>query len=251
MLRSLLVDFMTAAGFLTLAPAPGGGGLDRLARAAGFFPVVGAFVGAVGAAAGALALWAGFGEWLAAAFAVAAQIVLTGGLHEDGLADFADGLGGRDRAARLAAMRDGAIGAWAVLALGGVMLFRVGALAGIFVSGGAVAGLAALVATGALSRAAVAGAMRWMKRARADGLAASAGRPPPAAVALAGLSAAVCGAPLGAAATAAIAAAAGGAAVIGGLAARRLGGATGDVFGAVQAVAETAALCALVAAAGA
>lgn len=147
---SLLVDLATAVGFLTLAPAPGGGGLDRLARAAGFFPLVGAFVGAAGGAAAALALWAGFGPWLAAAFAVAAQTVLTGGLHEDGLADFADGLGGRDRAARLAAMRDGAVGAWAVLALGGVMTFRVGALAGILASGGAVAGLAALVATGAL-----------------------------------------------------------------------------------------------------
>lgn len=247
----LLADFMTAVGFLTLAPAPGGGGLDRLARAAGFFPVVGAFVGAAGGAAAALALWAGFGQWLAAAFAVAVQVVLTGGLHEDGVADFADGLGGRDRAARLAAMRDGAVGAWAVLALGGVMVFRVGALAGILALGGAAAGLAALVATGALSRAAVAGAMRWTRRARADGLAASAGRPPRGALALAGLSAAVCAAPLGVAGAAAFAAAAGGAAAVCGLAARRLGGATGDVFGAVQAVAETAALCALVAATGA
>ena len=263
MRASPLSDMATAAAFLTIAPAPAGGGLERLARAAGFFPVVGAAVGVAGGAVAALALWAGFGAGLAAVFAVAAQIVLTGALHEDGLADFADGLGGRDRAARLAAMRDSAVGVYGVLALGGAMAIRVGALAGILAAGvagsaafAAPVALAALAATGALSRAALAGAMRWTERARNDGLAASAGRPPAAALALAGLSAGLCAAPagfvFGAAATAAAAlAAAVAAAALCRLAARRLGGATGDVFGAVQTVAEAAALCALAAAWGA
>ena len=259
MRASPLSDMATAAAFLTIAPAPAGAGLERLARAAGFFPVVGAAVGVAGGAVAALALWAGFGAGLAAIFAVAAQVVLTGALHEDGLADFADGLGGRDRAARLAAMRDSAVGVYGVLALGGAMAIRVGALAEILAAGGArleaPAALAALAATGALSRAALAGAMRWTERARNDGLAASAGRPPAAALALAGLSAGLCAAPagfvFGAAATAAAAlTAAVAAAALCRLAARRLGGATGDVFGAVQTVAETAALCALAAAWG-
>ena len=260
MRASPLSDLATAAAFLTIAPAPAGGGLERLARAAGFFPVVGAAVGVAGGAVAALALWAGFGAGLAAVFAVAAQVVLTGALHEDGLADFADGLGGRDHAARLAAMRDSAVGVYGVLALGGATAIRVGALAEILATGvtrlEAPTALAALAATGALSRAALAGAMRWTERARNDGLAASAGRPPAAALALAGLSAGLCAAPagfvFGAAATAAAAlTAAAAAAALCRLAARRLGGATGDVFGAVQTVAETAALCALAAAWGA
>ena len=219
-------------------------------------------MGVAGGAVAALALWAGFGAGLAAVFAVAAQIVLTGALHEDGLADFADGLGGRDHAARLAAMRDSAVGVYGVLALGGATAIRVGALAEILAAGGAGSARSQRPQRWRrLQRRGRCRARRWRGRcagrsARAvTDLPASAGRPPAAALALAGLSAGLCAAPagfvFGAAATAAAAlTAAVAAAALCRLAARRLGGATGDVFGAVQTVAETAALCALAAAWG-
>ena len=87
------------------------------ARAYGWFPAVGALVGAVGG----LVLWGAGGAvppLAAALLAVAAQVLLTGGLHEDGLADVADGFGGgRDRERRLAIMRDSRIGTYGALAL--------------------------------------------------------------------------------------------------------------------------------------
>ena len=159
-----LADIAVAVGFLTRLPVPGAGGAGRLAAAAGWFPLVGAGVGAVGAGVAAAALWAGFGPWLAAVFAVGAQAALTGALHEDGLADAADGLGGRDRAARLRIMRDGAVGSYAAVTLVLALAARIGAIAA-HAEGGAPA--AALVASGAVSRAAMVAAMRGMPPARA------------------------------------------------------------------------------------
>src|SRR5262245_35049100 len=79
----------------------------QLADAAWAFPLVGAGIGAVTALAFVLAQLVGFGDWPTAALSVLAGIGLTGALHEDGLADAADGLfGGRDREARLAIMAD-------------------------------------------------------------------------------------------------------------------------------------------------
>jgi adenosylcobinamide-GDP ribazoletransferase len=87
------------------------------ARAAAWFPLVGAGVGALAAAAFALTARAhllALAAWAALGVAVAA----TGGFHEDGLADCADGLfGGHDRARRLAIMRDSRLGSYGVLAL--------------------------------------------------------------------------------------------------------------------------------------
>ncbi len=241
----ILADLTTAVGFLTRFPAAAGGSPGRLASAAGFFPLVGAAVGVIGGAVAEAALWVGLGPWLAAVFAVAAQLALTGALHEDGLADAADGFGGgRDRAAKLAIMRDSAAGSYAVLTVAVVLAARAGAVAALAPSGWLIA---ALAASGAASRAAMAVAMRWLPPARADGLAARAGKPgrPTLAVALALMAA--CAAPLGATGGGAVVAGAAlGAASIGWLAMRQIGGATGDVFGAAQAVAEVAGLCALV-----
>ncbi len=239
-----------AVRFLTLVPMPGPAGGGELRAAARYFPLVGAAVGAAGGCAAEAALWAGFGPQLAAVFAVAAQLALTGALHEDGLADSADGLcGGRDRAARLAIMRDSAVGTYGVLALAAVLAARAGALAELAPAG---ALAAAMAASGAASRAAMTAAMRLLPPARGDGLAARAGRPGGAGMALALLTAAVCAAPLvGGGALALAGGAAAGAAAVGAFARRRIGGATGDVFGAAQAVSEAAALCALAACAAA
>ena len=248
-LRARAADLGAAVAFLTLLPVPGGGGSGRLARAAGWFPLVGAAVGAAGGAAAAGAAWIGLGPWLAAVFAVALQLALTGALHEDGLADTADGLGGGDRAARLAIMRDGAVGAYAVLALGAATAARVGAVAATVEAGWPVA---AMAASGAVSRAAMVAVMHRLPHARDDGLAAAAGSPGRGALAQALLLAALCAVPLAASGIAVpLALAAGAAAAAAGvarLARRRLGGATGDVYGAAQTAAEALGLCAAAAA---
>ena len=114
--------------------------------------------------------------------AIAALACATGALHEDGLADFADGLGGASRARRLEIMRDPRVGSFGVIALVLALLARAGALAAL--AGPAEVGVA-LIAAAALSRALLPPAMLALPQARGDGLAVQAGRPHPARVAAA------------------------------------------------------------------
>lgn len=114
-LRRELAHLSSAIAFLTVLPVPDTGWEeDRLARASAWFPAVGLLVGGA-----SVAVWwlAPGGPAVAAGLALLAGILLTGALHEDGLADTADGLGGRDRAHRLEIMGDSRIGAFGVLAL--------------------------------------------------------------------------------------------------------------------------------------
>jgi adenosylcobinamide-GDP ribazoletransferase len=109
-----------AITFLTIVPIPAAAsGRDRfdLNDALAWFPLVG---GAIGAFAGGLRLASQplFGRGPSTAIAMVGLVVVSGALHQDALADTADGLGVRgDRARRLAAMRDSATGAFGVLAL--------------------------------------------------------------------------------------------------------------------------------------
>ena len=84
-----------ALRFLTTLPLPykGGGTLDEAASSAAFFPLVGGILGILlgGAAWGALKLWP---PGVSAAVVLVFSVILTGGLHWDGAADLADGLGG-------------------------------------------------------------------------------------------------------------------------------------------------------------
>jgi len=230
---------------LALSPSEQTG---RLAVAAWAFPVVGALAGLAGGLAFAAAMALGLGAWLAAIVAIAVQLRLTGALHEDALADVADGIGGgATRARKLAIMRDSRVGAFGVVALVLALAARLAALATLAEPGAA---LAALIAAGALSRAAIAPVMAWLPPARADGLGAAAGRPDRAGLCATGAIAVLIALILlgPGAALLAFAAAAGGAAWIAGLARRHLGGQTGDVLGAAQQAAEVAALMAVVAA---
>ncbi len=247
-LRQGLRDLHLAAAFLTRVPLPDLGVLPAGALAAAMraFPLVG---GMVGLAAGLvfLAAHGSLPPLVAAIVAVAAGTVLTGGLHEDGLADAADGLGARGgRERRLEVMRDSRSGAYGVLALVVAVGLKAAALAAAPTG---LAGLGALVAAGALSRAVIPAAMQVMPPARSDGLGAGAGVPDASMAALAAvLGLMLCAAGLAWAAPAAIVAAAAAAALMVVAARRAFGGYTGDVLGAVQQAAETAIL---VAAAGA
>jgi adenosylcobinamide-GDP ribazoletransferase len=222
---------------------PEGRGIAAVAGACRAFPLVGA---AIGLAAGAVffaAQFLGLGVWLAAALAVTCQVLLSGALHEDGLADVVDGLGAYERARRLEIMRDSRIGTYGVLALILATVLRIAAVAGL-----ADNALAGLVVAAALSRAVMAWPMALLPPARDDGLVASAGTPPRGGVIegalIALVLALVISGPAGilAAATAAFAALS-----VAWLVGRAIGGITGDVIGAAQVLAEIAALLALVA----
>jgi adenosylcobinamide-GDP ribazoletransferase len=119
------------AALMLLTRIPTGSAGSSLAArgwASGWFPLVGALVGAVSAAAGVGAA-ALFGPHLGAVAAVAVAIVATGALHEDGLGDTADALGGaRDRAQIFAILKDSRHGTYGVLALLLAVIVRIGAI---------------------------------------------------------------------------------------------------------------------------
>ncbi|MFO1111826.1 MAG: adenosylcobinamide-GDP ribazoletransferase [Bradyrhizobium sp.] len=246
-----LDDFKTAIAFLTRLPMPHPQGPmpPNFVRAHRMFPLVGALIGA---AIGLLCLAlraAGLPDLAAAALALGGGMMLTGGLHEDGLADVADGFGGgRDIAAKLEIMRDSRLGTYGALALLVSFAAKLSALAALpdarIVYG--------MIAAHALARGVLPVMSLNLPYARKDGLAANAGRPD-AAVALAAMAIALVIALLAlswanafwAALVTAI-----GALVMAWLARRQIGGQTGDVLGATEQVAETAVLLLLAARVG-
>lgn len=124
---------LCAVQFLTRIPTPHLDGFepDWTTRAARYFPLVGLLVGAICAAMfwGASKIWQ---EPVAAVLAIGAGVLVTGGFHEDGLADTIDGLGGgQTRARRLAIMKDSRVGTYGVLALILVLGLKAAALAGL------------------------------------------------------------------------------------------------------------------------
>jgi adenosylcobinamide-GDP ribazoletransferase len=228
-----------AIAFLTrmplAAPTP-----QALAASLPWFPVVGALLGLFAAilyAAARLAL----PSLVAAALTVAAVTLLTGALHEDGLADSIDAWGGgSSRQETLRILRDPQHGTYAVLALVLSVLLRVAALASVT----PVAAIAALPAVHAISRGALIGLLMATRPARDDGLAAgfasvaSARRTSIALVVTAAVGVAMLGPWFIPAAAAVIAISW----LVRRLALRRIGGITGDVLGATQQLNEIALL---------
>ncbi len=156
---------------------------SAIAKAAWAFPIAGLVVGLIGAVVYGLAHKFGLPPWPAAALAVAATLLATGCLHEDGLADTADGFGGgTTREQKLGIMRDSHIGVYGVTALTIALLLRVGALASL---PNAHAIVWALLASHAAARATMPTLMFLLPPARNDGLSFEAGRPPGEAVAAA------------------------------------------------------------------
>src|SRR5205823_1129594 len=100
-----------------------------IARGSWAAPVAGAAVGLLGAMVYWIGHLMGLPPFLSAGLVLAATLAVTGCLHEDGLADTADGFGGRDRVRKLEIMRDSRIGTYGVCALVLSLLLRAGALA--------------------------------------------------------------------------------------------------------------------------
>lgn len=234
-----------ALAFLTRVPLGGRVpvGADDVARGAVLFPLVGAGIGAaVGAVA--VALDARLGVILAAALAVAVEALLTGAIHLDALADAADGLGAATRERALAIMREPQIGAFGAVALGIDLLVKTAALAAVLAGPDA---LLAAVAAFALGRAAPL-ALAWaLPDARAgEGIGSSLAGGARGLGLASGLALGVVAAAAALGLRGLVLAAAAAVAVLacGFVARRRLGGATGDVLGAVVELATTLALVA-------
>jgi len=240
-------DLLSAFALLTRLPLPNHRGTG--AGSAWAWPLVGAVLGACGAALASGALWLGVTPGVTAVLVLALGAMLTGGLHEDGLSDTADGLfGGWTRDRRLEIMKDSRVGSYGVLALVLVTLARWSALTALLVYGDH---WAALVATGAISRAPMALVMALLPNARGSGLSHATGRPAPGvAVVALGLAAGLALAVLGWSALGPLVVAAGIMVVLSVVALRKIGGQTGDILGALQQLVEAGCLTALAAAAG-
>lgn len=246
-IRRLPADTLACLAFFSRLPVARGGGVD-LRLGAGAWPLAGLLL-AVPAALLLLALRGlDVPPLVAASAALAATAALSGGLHEDGLSDAADGLGGgRTRQDKLAIMRDSRLGTYGALALVFTVLIRVAGLAAL--AWDAAAAALALLLTALLSRSIALWHWNALLPARADGLAVAAGRPDWAALLL--------GLALGGMAAVLLLLAFGGGAVLAlllaGLAVmlftrlcrRQIGGHTGDTIGAAQQIAETLLLAGL------
>ncbi|MEE2999166.1 MAG: adenosylcobinamide-GDP ribazoletransferase [Pseudomonadota bacterium] len=148
-----------------------------ISEASRFFPIVGAFIGLLASVVLWIAGWFGFSPVLLALFALLTITLLTGALHEDGLADTFDGLGGgitRDQ--KLKIMRDSQIGSYGVMALLFSFGLRWTAYTEITELGFSYI-FTTLIAVAAGSRAALPVIMYFVPVARDDGLSAGAGKP--------------------------------------------------------------------------
>ena len=244
-LAGIVSDIALAIGFLSRLPTSDAAlSAGRLARAARAFPVAGLGIGALAAIVYIAASAFGVAPWIAALLTVAMLIWLTRGLHEDGLADFSDGLGASEPGRRLEIMRDSRIGTFGVLALGLVVALRIATLAEL-----ADPTLVAqtLIAAAALSRAAMVVLMARLPLARSEGMAHHAGTPGKedelvaAAVGLAAIFLLLPWIP----ALVGLVVAGASLALVAWLTQERLGGITGDVLGAAQQVVEVGFLLAV------
>jgi adenosylcobinamide-GDP ribazoletransferase len=248
-------DLARSVGFLSRLPVPARffeGHDGSLSRAAGMFAIAGMLIILPVAAVFAILLALGAEPLLAGFIALGVQTLVTGALHEDGLSDTADGIGGgRTRERALEIMRDSRIGSYGASALVLSYGIRVAALVSIGKHLSPTEAGLSVIAIAALSRAAMVWHWSLLPPARRDGVAASVGMPEQSAVMLALATA-------GIATVIMIWIAAGFAAlvavlVVTGLATyalthyigSRIGGHTGDTIGATQQCAEMAGLFAL------
>jgi adenosylcobinamide-GDP ribazoletransferase len=232
---------LVAIQFLTKLPVPAAGELprDALAESARFFPIVGAIVG-LGAIAIDLLVGPHADRGVRVVLILIYLVIVTGGLHEDGLADAADGFGGgwtKDRV--LTIMRDSNIGSFGALAIGCSLLARFVFLTSL--PGRNFYGV--LLAGQVLGRWAMLPLAHWLPPARSEqgqGARMAQKTSPTSLVVATACMVVIVSVVCGVAALAMIAAACGVAALTGAYYRRRIDGVTGDCLGATCQVAECA-----------
>ena len=171
-------DLPAALGLLTRLPVrvEPDAALARGARAAWAWPLAGLVVAVIAGLAGAAALRLGLPPAIVAGLVLTVQIIITGAMHEDGLADSVDGLwGGWTKTRRLEIMKDSHIGTYGVLALVLSMGLRWSALH-LLISLGWL--WPALILSAMLSRLPMVALLHALPAARTDGLGRSVGVPP-------------------------------------------------------------------------
>ena len=165
-------DIHLALVFLTRLSWPALKEVRPLATVVWAFPLVGCLVGGLAGALFFALSYLGINGAVAILLILGLEIRLTGALHEDGLADIADGLGGgTNKESKLAIMKDSRIGSFGAIALLISLLLR------FFILSGIENVLWALIYAHALSRALMPPMMYYLKPARDNGLAYGAGRP--------------------------------------------------------------------------
>jgi adenosylcobinamide-GDP ribazoletransferase len=242
-LQNLTADLRIGLSLCTrLAVGPSSPvGDGDVARASWTFPIAGLLVGIAASLAYWLAIRFNVAPQPAAALALATTMLLTGAMHEDGLADTSDALGGATREKKLEIMRDSRIGTFGALALAISVLLRWSTIADI-AEPRTVA--LALISAHVAARACVPAFMHLVPPARSDGLSSGAGRPPSSSVIAALLLGALClvfSFGLTGAVIALLMLAFTGF-LLARVATQQFGGQTGDVLGAMEQIAEAAIL---------
>jgi adenosylcobinamide-GDP ribazoletransferase len=241
-LRRLPDDTLVALAFFSRIPISRPGSGFDLARCAAGWPLAGLILALAPAIVFLIARAADFPALIAAVFALALMVVLTGAMHEDGLADTFDGFGGGEtRADKLAIMRDSRLGTYGALALIFAVAVKLVSLSIIGLIPGY--GALALVCVAVASRSLALWHWTATAPARSEGMANAAGRPDEAALAVGLAIGAVAALALlfafGIPALIALLMAAASVGLFSSLAARQVGGHTGDTIGAGQQLAET------------
>ena len=242
-------DLIIAAGFLTRLPVPSTDAGDRqLMRTGWCFPLVGTAIGGFGGLLALSTYLIGMPVFASALVALAGTALLTGALHEDGLADLADGFGGgHDRDAKITIMRDSRIGSYGVLALILATGLKATAITTLLSDGDATSLVIAMAVAHGGARALIPPVALWMTNASESGLGKIAGRPKMSTVQISIAISAVSLLIILPTSTAVVTAVVGcaTAACVAALAQRQIGGYTGDVLGAVEQAAEIGMLLAL------
>lgn len=176
-----VTDTMRAVSFLSRIPVHNVffQGQDRtVGETAGSFPAAGLLISLPATILALILASAGADPFIAAVMVLSLATLVSGALHEDGLADTADGFGGgADKARALAIMKDSRIGTYGAIALILSFLIRAAAIAALIREVSAVSVAAALVATACVSRAVMVWHWQSLPPAREAGVAVSAGQP--------------------------------------------------------------------------
>jgi adenosylcobinamide-GDP ribazoletransferase len=241
-LRQLPDHAIAALSFFSRVPVEVPENTFDLKQISGGWPLAGLLIAVGPAATLVLRIWLGIPELVTAFLAIAVGIAFTGALHEDGLADTFDGLGGRNgKAGRRAVMRDSRLGTYGALAFVLALLIKGSALAALAYHPSRA--VLALIGAAMVSRALALWHWSATKPARGDGLAFTAGQPDSAALQIGIFSGLIATIVLliafGFAALLAIVLATIAVGLFSPLTNRRFGGHTGDTIGAAQQIAET------------